>query len=370
MKLNTVLSLFDWISCWKVALERAWIEVEKYFTSEIKTDAITCSTTNFPNFIRFWDIKDWKSWDIKEPIDLIMWWFPCKSFSVAGKMQGFADERGQLFFYMMQVLKHFKPKYFFAENVKMTPANLDIINKCVMLGWLTREDEEWGDWEVQGKIINKNNKDLTTTIKNIKTWEIKSFAPTLINSSLVSAQLRKRFYWLWVRQDDWSYLPIIISQPEDKNINLSSILSSGYTDREKARAILESESRPLKSKDKLWRRYKKMWFVNIIFEKPEDEALIKEWDKNIGNYTNKNYELLFFDKNNPPLVKESHQIFTDNIRIFKQEELEKLQTMPEWFTKMLTRNQAAWVIWDAWTIDIIAHIFKHIKEYEQRQITQ
>ena len=142
--------------------------------------------------------------------------------------------------------------------------------------------------------------------------ELMGVEPIRINSSLVSAQLRDRLYWTNIPN---------VTIPEDKNIVLQDILMSGYTDRKKSRSLLASDSRPLTTKSKMLRRYKTTGFTTLVWETFGDD---------------------------------------DSIRYFNQTELERLQTVPEGYTKCLTRNQAADVLGDGWTIDVIAHIFKNL----------
>jgi site-specific DNA-cytosine methylase len=265
-----VLSLFDGISCGQLALKRAGINVDTYYAAEIKEDGIKVAMDNFPNTIQLGDVTKIKSEDLPK-IDLLIGGSPCQSFSIAGKMEGF-DGKSGLFWEYARLLKELKPKYFLLENVRMKKEWQDIIS------------EELG---VQ---------------------------PININSRLVSAQLRNRFYWTNIPN---------VEQPEDREIRLQDILTDGFTDRDKARAILESESRPLVNKEKMWRRFKKTGFTTIVHENTLED--------------------------------------TTNIRYFNQTELERLQTLPDGYTKCLTRNKAAGVIGDGWTVDVIAHIFKNIK---------
>lgn len=172
-----VLSLFDGISCGRVALDRVKIPVKKYHASEIDKHAIKVSETNYPDIIRLGDVINWRQWPIDwSRIDLILAGSPCQAFSIAGKQLAFDDTRGKLFFVFVDILKHirtFNPKVkFLLENVRM-----------------------------------KNE------YKQIITDHLK-VEPTLINSALVSAQDRKRLYWC-----NWS-----ITQPKDKAIMLRDIL--------------------------------------------------------------------------------------------------------------------------------------------------
>ena len=129
--------------------------------------------------------------------------------------------------------------------------------------------------------------------------------PIRINSSLVSSALRNRLYWTNIPN---------VTQPIDKKIKLQDILESGYADREKARALLASDSRPLTSKDKMIRRYKKTGFTTLIFE-----------DKNFTQ---------------------------DSCRYMTQTELERCMTIPDGYTKVLNRNQAAHHIGNGWTVEV------------------
>jgi site-specific DNA-cytosine methylase len=272
-----VLSLFDGISCGMIALERAGIEVNKYYASEIYTPAIQVSKQNYPDIIQIGDVTkvDVSQLSNINRIDLLIGGSPCTNLSVAGKMEGLGGQESKLFFEYVRILNDIR-KYnpdvkFLLENVKM----------------------------------KKEYQDIISGLLGVK--------PVNINSKLVSAQLRNRFYWTNIGE---------ISQPEDKNIKLQDILTSGFTDREKARAILESESRPLVSKDKMWHRYNSTGFTTIVYEKSIEDK--------------------------------------ENIRYFNQTELERLQTLPEGYTKSVSRNIAAGLIGNGWTVDVIAHILKNI----------
>jgi DNA (cytosine-5)-methyltransferase 1 len=172
-----VLSLFDGISCGRVALERAGIEVGTYYASEVEPKAIEVSKLNNPDIIHLGDVSEWKDWDIDwGKIDLIMGGSPCQGFSSSGKMLNFEDPRSKLFFTYVDIVNHVKSVNknvkFFLENVKMK--------------------DEWTD-----VISDKLGVDYVE-----------------INSSIVSAQNRVRLYWF-----NWNW-----SVPKDKNIWLEDIL--------------------------------------------------------------------------------------------------------------------------------------------------
>jgi DNA (cytosine-5)-methyltransferase 3A len=149
--------------------------------------------------------------------------------------------------------------------------------------------------------------------------------PVRINSSLVSGVLRDRFYW--------TNIPIE-SLPNDANIKLKDIIDEGFVDREKGMCLLESYSRPLKNPIKIARRYFKYGFWQIIFKDEETYNKLKQ-----------NYEL----------AQEG------DVRYMNQTEMEKSQSMPLGYTKLLSRNEAACLLGDGWTVDVITHIFKNLK---------
>lgn len=280
-----VLSLFDGMSCGQLALQKAGIKVNQYFASEIKPHAIKVTQHNFPNTIQLGSVLDVKASDLPK-IDLLIGGSPCQDFSSANKEKlGLQGEKSGLFYEYLRLLKECEPKYFLLENVAMDDYSYAAISE--MLGTY----------------------------------------PTNINSELVSGQLRQRSYWTNIGPESFDLFGnrySMIPQPRNKKIKFQDLLENGYTDRLKARCILESESRPLVSKDKLFRRYNELGFINIVFDNPECK-------------------------------------YNENIRILTQTELERLQTVPEGYTSILKRNDAACLLGDGWTVDIIAHIFSFIE---------
>lgn len=174
-----VLSLFDGISCGRIALERAGILVESYYASEVDKYAISVAQKNYPDTIQLGDINtiDFKQFVGK--IDLIIGGSPCQDLSVAKQnREGLSGKQSGLFWKFVEALETIKPRFFLLENVaSMSKENKDIISKAL------------------------------------------GVEPILINSALVSAQQRKRLYWC-----NWQ-----VSQPEDKGILLKDILESGET---------------------------------------------------------------------------------------------------------------------------------------------
>lgn len=123
MSIN-VLSLFDGISCCRVAIERAKIKVNKYYAAEIDKYAMKIAMKNYSNTLQLGSVIDFKNWNIDwSKINLVTGGFPCQSWSIAGKQLGDKDERGMLFWTMLDIMKkvldHNPKAKFLIENVKM-----------------------------------------------------------------------------------------------------------------------------------------------------------------------------------------------------------------------------------------------------------
>jgi DNA-cytosine methyltransferase len=190
-----VLSLFDGMSCGRIALDQLGIPVEKYYASEIDKYAIQVSQANYPDIIQVGDICDLDPKDYKD-VDLMLAGSPCQGFSFAGKQLAFDDPRSALFFEFIRLLKAIKPKYFLLENVRMKKEFLQVISEQVSACY--------------PEIVF-------------------GIEPIFINSSLVSAQSRQRYYW--------TNMPNI-KQPEDSGIVLKDILEENFdSERDKAHCI-------------------------------------------------------------------------------------------------------------------------------------
>ena len=113
-----VLSLFDGMSCGRIALERVGIKVNKYYASEIDKHAIKVTQHNYPDTIQLGSVTEIKGTDLPQ-IDLLIGGSPCQGFSFAGKGLNFEDPRSKLFFEFVRLLKECNPKWFLLENVKM-----------------------------------------------------------------------------------------------------------------------------------------------------------------------------------------------------------------------------------------------------------
>lgn len=354
-----ILSLFDGISCCRVALERANIPVDKYYASEIDKYAITVAQKNYPSTIQLGDVTKWQDWDINfGSIDIVTAGFPCQAWSVAGKQLGDKDERGALFWTTLDIISHIKklnPKVIFLlENVKMK-----------------REFEEYITYHTEQALGSVNK--------------------YLINSSLVSAQNRKRYYWTNI---------VGVIQPKNKEILLKDIIEDGKVDREKSHCLdanyfkggnlksyFEKHRRQLVfSKDMLCHvgdadlkgneSIKRVYHIEgkcptlttmggghrepkILF----NYSSSGRGDGKIeGRFTeaNKSLTLTATGYSNRAVTGVLENIKDLKWRKLTPIECERLQTLPDNYTEGISNTQRYKCLGNGWTVDVIAHIFKHI----------
>jgi DNA-cytosine methyltransferase len=183
------------MSCGQIALDQLGIPVETYYASEIDKYAIQVTQTNYPNTVQVGDVTNLDPKDFAD-VDLIMGGSPCQGFSFAGKQLAFDDPRSALFFEFIRLLKDIKPKYFLLENVRMKKEFLQVISQQVSACY---PEIPFG------------------------------IEPIFINSSLLSAQSRQRYYWTNIPS---------IKQPKDRGIVLRDILEDNCdSERDKAHCI-------------------------------------------------------------------------------------------------------------------------------------
>ncbi len=314
-----VLSLFDWLSCGRIALERAWIKVDKYYASEIDKYTIQVSQKNYPEIIQLWDINNWKDWDLWE-IDIIIGWSPCQWFSFAWKQLAFDDPRSKLFFSMVDIINHYKPKYFLLENVKMKKEFQDVISEYM---WVE---------------------------------------PIEINSALVSAQNRKRLYWTNIPN---------VKQPEDKIIYLKDILQEEVDEKFYLSEIQMEKLRKYESNSRLSPLDWKSYCLNTMqwwHRQPKIVATQVWQSKNFWNAWGSEKWYTIKSNTGHWCIK----IWEDNYvaRKLTPLECERLQTVPDNYTSMwidnewkevkISNTQRYKMLWNWWTVDVIAHIFSFL----------
>lgn len=287
-----VLSLFDGISCGMVALERAGIKVDRYVAFEIEKNAIAISKKNYPNIEHEGDVYkgDYSKY---KGFDLLIGGSPCTFWSIARKDRETTSSGigYDLFMQYVKARKQSECKYFLYEN----------------------------------------NNSISEDIKNEISRAL-GVIPVMINSSILSAQNRKRCYWTNIPFD----------MPKDKGILLQDIVESGLVDRKKSLCIARRTVGNKGSQSYMRRRYFGKSFAQMVFEGCTPEEQKKLWMED----PRKEFESKGF------------------IRGLTVKEMERLQTLPDDYTKIdgISDNQRCEAIGNGWTVDVIAHILKGIKE--------
>jgi DNA (cytosine-5)-methyltransferase 3A len=365
-----VLSLFDGISCGRLALQRAGIPVSYYFASEVDDYAIATSKKNWPSIRRLGDVRAVDSTKLPH-IDLLLGGSPCQGFSFAGGRLNFDDPRSKLFFEFARLLREINPRYFLLENVPM----------------------------------DKKSEAVITEMLGVK--------PVAINSALVSAQNRKRLYWANFK----------ITQPKDKGIMLADILLPdalpvGFSNLyggfgEKKPRVFTGKSQTIRTArggghiPSLLHTKEAIAYVERGFPVGFARASKRYGEENLRPFTGKSNTLragatggydapillhtkAAIDYMNR-VVKDgrthwdfSHHSDSDReksaavvanffkgvpynvlkdgniIRKFAPIECERLQTLPDNYTEGVSNTQRYRQIGNGWTVDVVAHILRGI----------
>ena len=292
-----ILSLFDGISCGMVAAERAKIKVDTYYASEIEPSSMKVSNFHYPNIIQLGDISKITEAQLYSlmPIDIIIGGSPCQDLSNykydRGEVTGLNGEKSGLFYEYVRILKHVKPKYFLLENVASM-------------------QDEW--------------RDLISQILNVE--------PIMINSALVSAQERKRYYWTNIPN---------IEQPTDKGIIIKDIIQDWF-----------------EVDEKYW--YDREFIYNGDNNKVQCTLLGSGLMRNMREVYNQNGKCntLLCDGDGGNRQKKVYQ--NGRCRKFTPLEYERMQTLPDNYTSCLCDGKRYTSVGNGWTVDVIAHILSFI----------
>lgn len=359
-----VLSLFDGISCGMVALERSGIKVDRYVAYEIDKYAIQVSEKNYPQIEHKGDVfganfKEYKGYD------LLIGGSPCTYWSIAKKgRETTSNGMGfRLFMEYVRALRESECRYFLYENNYSIHQNIkDEISKCL------------------------------------------GVEPIMINSALLSAQNRKRCYWTNI---------LNVTQPDDLGIMLSDVLENGVPWQDKSYCMTSS--------------YNKAGLYNTLERKQRTMVAVPVGAAQRGRYTqtgsrNKKaeggteqfIEIRKDNKSNCLTTVQKDSLVCTPVRIgqygkggqgqriysvhgksvtisangggqgaktglYKIDlpdgdyiirkltpiEAERLQTLPDNYTEGISNTQRYKCIGNGWTVDVIAHIFKHLKDEEE-----
>lgn len=326
MKELVVLSLFDGMSCGRVALERAGVAIYKYYASEIDEHAIKVSQSNWADIARMGDVLGWRMWNIDwSTVDLLLAGSPCQGFSYAGKQLAFDDEKSKLFFVFVDILEHIRsvnPKVkFLLENVKMKNLYTDTIS---------------------------------ATLNTL---------PRRINSKVFSAQNRERDYWFnWDCGDtpiprETVIMDIIEGRPNKlkvmdniPNMRLYDDVSNQEMkltkDLQMSPKFIGGVSKGIRIKDGKFLSRNFMYGYRVYDVCGKATTLTASPKGGVGGHTG----LYGFEQEGCVFA-----------RCLSPIECERLQTLPDNYTKDATNSQRYKMIGNGWTVDVIAHILLGIK---------
>lgn len=294
-----VLSLFDGMSCGRIALDRVGIKVTNYFASEIDKYAIKVSQHNWDDITHIGDVTkisfaegvlytEAGEFQVGS-IDLVIAGSPCQGFSMAGKQLAFDDERSKLYFVFERILKEIQAENpevkFLLENVKMKQEYKDVISERL------------------------------------------GVSPVAINSNLVSAQNRYRLYWTNICE---------ITQPQDKGILLKDILQD----------VVDS-------------KYSITHFVGGV---PRSNYMQFNLNGKGNNSQSQRCYYVTSKSSCLDCTAVAKIIDNDVVRKLTPEECEKLQTVPVGYTSCVSDSQRYKMLGNGWTVDVISHILGELND--------
>lgn len=292
-----VLSLFDGISCGMVALERAEIPVERYIAYEIDEDAIKVSLDNYPQIEQCGDVfkADFTKY---HGFDLLIGGSPCTYWSIAQSKDRETTSEGfgwELFKQYLRAREESACRYFLYEN----------------------------------------NKSMSGEIKAEITKHL-GVEPIMINSALVSAQNRERYYWTNIPG---------VAQPDDKHICLNDVL----TDED---FKLYNGGALIRRKEDLTEKSDRMHMIGATNQQCSIGCRV--------------YDMLGKAKTlcanaGGGGAKTGLYMYKGQIKSLSVRGAEKMQTLPVGYTRAVKPENGITLSGNGWTVDVIAHIFKGLQ---------
>jgi DNA (cytosine-5)-methyltransferase 3A len=331
-----VLSLFDGISCARVALDRAGIEVNAYMASEIEKNAIKVSEKNYPDIIRVGDVV---RLEVEGQVDLLIGGSPCTDLSIAKKdRKGLEGDKSCLFWEFVRIKKECNPQWFILENVASMP---------------------------------KADRDIITREMGVE--------PVMFNASLVSAQCRKRLFWTNIPFD----------LPADRGILIKDILEADVdekfyvkkpmtpTPNKKAGAFVQVGYFGAENECKVGGAALRVYdteakaptlaSVGHLIKVGRDmgRRLDKDGRRQEGNVDvpiTRSLDLRTDDKSNTlTSVTKDNLVVGERIRKLTPIECERLQGLPDNYTEGVATTNRYRCLGNAFNVDVVAHILGRVK---------
>jgi DNA (cytosine-5)-methyltransferase 3A len=303
-KMN-ILSLFDGISCAKVALDKVGIDYDTYYSSEIDKHAITISDKNHKNIVRLGDVRGVGAID---NLLLLIGGSPCQDLSISKRgRKGLSGDRSSLFYEYLRILELNKPKYFILENVNSMPKEAkDEITKCL------------------------------------------GVSPIMLDASLFSAQQRKRLFWTNIELS--AFLPM------DKGIVLKDILlPDTFSFKDKAYCLTATMDRSC-LQDFIMKSNR-----NMVFNKPIKVCNIKNGGQGYRVYSIDGKSVNLSANGGGAGAKTGLYLLKEYARKLHPIECERLMGLPDDYTEGIANTNRYKVLGNAFHVDVVAYILKNIK---------
>lgn len=301
-----VLSLCDGMSCGQIALKELGIKVDKYYASEIDTNAIKVTQANFPSTIQLGDLKGitTEMLDKLPKIDLVLFGSPCRSLSKASQTirngvdynNGLKGISG-LFIDCVNILHYLQKNnnpelYFLSENVNVHAKNQDDLNKMT---------------------------------------ELIGVQPVLIDSSIFSAQGRLRNYW--------TNIPLS-PLPEESPLVVKDILEQNVP-------------------DKFY--YEQDFDFYGVDKRQAADLHIKGFDliRRVVSPYFKSYTLTACRGGNTQMKVYDEK--KHKVRKLTPLEYRRLQTIPDWYKMDVANSHIYNMCGDGWNIKTICYLLQNVK---------
>lgn len=326
-----IISLFNGMNCGRLACEDAGIEVNNYFASEIDLYANKITLLRHPDTIFLGDVESVHyfntglgtqrtsgSWiDIPDSLcDLLIGGSPCQDLRPG--RDGLKGKKSKLFYEYLRVLNQIKKH------------NPDI------------------------KFIFENVCRISNDDKNIIS-ELLGVQPIKINSALVSAQNRERYYWTNIQG---------VTQPDDLGIFIGNILEpivdEKYYLSQKAIAYINKNDRikkkytSINGQKSLTLQHNYAHSLNGTFLCADCNGRV---DENKANTLTQRYSKGVETFGGNPFLYDG-KIF----RKFTPVECERLQTIPDNYTAGVSDSRRYNMLGNGWTMKVISHLLKQLKK--------
>ena len=315
-----VLSLFDGVSCARVALERAAIPVKTYYACEIDKHAVKVSEANYPDIVRLGDVREVTA-DKVEAIDLLIGGSPCQDLSIAKKeRKGLEGDRSGLFWEYVRILREVKPKWFVLENVAS---------------------------------MRKQDKETITAEMGVE--------PVLFDAALVSAQSRKRLFW--------TNIPFTL--PSDRGIVLRDILQpdaevdESMTTKGKAFCLTATYHKTGTGEKEYEHNKQKKQRTMVKIGRDIGRRLNADGHRDDDNKDlpyQRRIELRTDEKVGTLTSVQKDNLVVSDLRIRKLTpiECERLQGLPDGYTACVAKTHRYKCVGNAFNVDVVAHILKQV----------